>query len=69
MTNEQWIQTASHNELIEFLGSLDPDFPWYDEFDKMICKIKCNRDTCLGVDCPFGDPINWWLKQQHREDD
>lgn len=64
MTNEEWIRSMNHEELAKFLYSLEEsEFPWYDEFDKEICIPLCNRDTCLGLDCPYGDPIEWWLGQ------
>lgn len=66
MTNEEWLRTASYDDLVKFLDSIDPEMPWFDEFTKKICDLKCGREECIAPNCPFGDPIEWWLKQEHK---
>lgn len=67
ITNEDMIRSMSHDKLRDFLEntfeSMVEDIPWYSEFDKVFCRGKCNLENCVAPDCPYGDPVDWWLNQ------
>lgn len=65
MTNEEWLRALTHDQLIAFLDSLDSSLPWFDEFDKKICATQ-DCENCVAPNCSFGDPIEWWLRQEHN---
>lgn len=77
MTNEEYIRQMSHEELYNFLDYIAQDGPWYDAFDKAICK-HCEPvgqvngyDVCQCelTECPYegADVLGWWLKQQNQD--
>ena len=76
MTREDQIRAMSHKELYNFLDTIGQIGPWYDEFDKQLCKhcetIDDERNTyayceIAGNKCPHGDVLEWWLNQPVEE--
>lgn len=68
MTNEEWIRTMSHEDLIDFFDAfLDDIYPWYEDFDKKVCNVLCKHYPCIwSGECEFCNPIDWWLQQEHE---
>lgn len=63
-TNEDLIRSLDHEMLKEFLENISHDGAiWYKKFNEEFCKGKCNLPNCTAPKCPYGDPIDWWLKQ------
>lgn len=67
ITNEDIIRSLDHDCLVDFLENICfcfvEDNPWYKQFDEVFCRGKCNLSNCTAPECPYGEPIDWWLKQ------
>ena len=75
-TKEDQIRSMSHKELYDFLDTIGQIGPWYEEFDKKLCKncetIDDGKNTyayceIVGNKCPHGDVLEWWLNQPVEE--
>ena len=84
MTNADYIRHLTDEELCKFLSEIEmvPDGPWREAFHDAFC-AECenrtavrNQETgevemlrrCELDDCPEGDEILWWLRQEANQE-
>lgn len=69
-------------ELAAFLEGAERQCPWSDAFEKLCCnacepeqatiietreKIELYPCDCEPHECPYGNSVEWWLKQETEE--
>lgn len=80
MSNYEWITGMGPGELAAFLELTESgECPWHAAFDRNFCR-SCPAETVrlegiaepvevypcdyAGHQCPNGDPLPWWLRQE-----